>query len=239
MLGLAADAAEIRFITPPNTSVLSDGSTNPVSGNLTIITGLNTVTVKLSNPLVDPANVGQNISGVFFKLTDGGSGAVTNASGEGRNVYHDGTWTPQAVTVAWALQVYMHPTAGRGLLLCAICPPNGVPPEQAPNATQTLLGNPGAGNIYRSANGSIKMKPGETADSHNPFLAGTVTWNLAVSGVQNTTGATRANFFYGTTFGPEVDADMATPEPAVLFMFGSGLVLIGALRHRRKSRKGL
>jgi hypothetical protein len=95
----------------------------------------------------------------------------------------------------------------------------------------TIIGAPDASNLYSSANGSI------TGGSHNPFLAGPVSFSLTVAGVTASTVITNAIFSFNTTAGTEVPGIPGIPEPLTLSLTGAGLLSLALARRYRAKRK--
>src|SRR6476620_3618737 len=168
-----AKADPISVCTGPGCSVTN------VSG--TIVAGNGTVTITLNNNLTNAqvVSVIQNISGVYFQVSGYNGGAVSlsaSNSTQSTNIAGNG-----AAVLAGAV----NPTgwgaghSGSTITVCVICA-FGINAPAGPD--QTIVGGSGSG-TYANANGSIAGN-----GPHNPFLAGTVTFTLAVPGV--TVGST-------------------------------------------------
>src|ERR1044072_783104 len=90
---------------------------------------------------------------------------------------------------------------------------------------QTIIGGTGSG-AYANANGSIAGN-----DPHNPFLVGTVTFTLVVPGVTvNSIFSNVAIQFVTEATPPQTQQ---VPEPASMFLVGTGLLGAAAGLRRR------
>src|SRR5262249_28072461 len=90
----------------------------------------------------------------------------------------------------------------------------------------TIIGPPAGTGLYSAANGSIAGN-----GPHNPFLAGTVSFDLTGSFLASTT-VSSATFSFGTAEGNNVHA--VVPEPTTLLLLASGLVALGGLVGRKR-----
>ena len=202
-----------------STYVLPGGSTaggQPVSATATFVTSTDDITITLRNLQANPTSVIQNISDLAFTLSTGQtSGTLFSSSGQERTVNGDGTFSPgPTVATGWALDATaLH----LNVLGTAIGP------------AHTLIGDSGPGNLYSNANNSIAGN-----GPHNPFLSGTLTFDLHVVGVTVASLVDSVTFSFGTTAGTNVLGIPRVPEPATALLLGSGLVIVGALRWRRR-----
>jgi hypothetical protein len=219
LVASVAGATSITYSTP-------SGSTQgglPVSATATFVTGTDSLTITLTNLQANPTGVIQNLSDLAFVLSGGQtSGTLISSSGLERDVAANGTFTDgSTVATGWELET------GSGLRLHVL--------GTAIGPAHTIIGGPDGSNVYSNANGSIAGN-----DPHNPFLAGTVTFNLSVLGVTAESTVTSATFSFGTTEGNNTPGDCGdciprVPEPdvATLFVLSGVLVAIFATTRRR------
>jgi hypothetical protein len=216
-------AGTITYSTPA-------GATNPTSGQPVDVTAMfttsaNQIVVVVNNLLVNPTDVSQNLSDLFFTVSTGqNSGTITQAasSGTSRTVAGNGTFTDNGTIspTHWALQ-----TSGSQLLLNDLT--GGQP-------TQTIIGSPNGSGVYSNANGSIAGN-----GPHNPFLFGPVTFTLDVTGVTAASTITAATFSFGTVAGQNVTGVPSVPEPTSSTLIAIGLTSVTGLAtlRRRASRR--
>jgi hypothetical protein len=200
-----------------------------VSASATFVTSADSLTITLTNLQDNPTSIIQNLSDLSFVLSGGQtSGSLTSSSGLERNVALDGTFTDGAtVATGWELE-----TSGSGLRLHVL--------DTAIGPAHTLIGGPDGSNVYSNANGSIAGN-----DPHNPFLAGTVTFDLAVLGLTGDSTITSAIFSFGTAEGNNVpgtciDCTPRVPEPSTgpIFLISGLLAAIVTAGLRRRGTAG-
>lgn len=203
-------------------------STTNVTG--TIVAGNGTVTITLNNNLTNAQviSVIQNVSGVYFQVSGYNGGAVSLASSsstQSTNIAGSG-----AATLAGAV----NPTgwagghSGNTITACVICA-FGISSPAGPD--QTLIGGTGSG-TYANANGSIAGN-----NPHNPFLVGTLVLTVTVPGVTANSTFSNVVIQFGTTATPPTPGDNQVPEPASMFLLGSGLIGAAAGLRKRFSKK--
>ena len=201
-------------------------STTNVTGS--IVAGNGTVTITLNNNLTNSqvVSVIQNVSGVYFQVSGYNGGAVSlSASNSTQSTNIDGSGNA-------VLAGAVNPTgwaaghSGTTITACVVCA-FGIGPTAGPE--QTLIGGTGSG-AYASANGSIAGN-----DPHNPFLVGTVTFTLVVPGVTVNSTFTNVVIQFGTEATPPQTQQV--PEPASMFLLGTGLLGAAAGLRRRFGKK--
>jgi hypothetical protein len=200
-------------------------STTNVSGS--IVAGNGTVTITLNNNLTNPqvVSVIQNVSAVYFQVSGYNLAAVSlsgSNSTQSTNIDNAGNAVLAGAVnpTGWAAG-----HSGSTITACVICA-FGISSPAGPD--QTIIGGDGNG-VYANANGSIAGN-----NPHNPFLVGTVTFTLVVPGV--TVDSTFSNVVvqFGTAATPPTTTSV--PEPASMFLLGSGLVGAAASIRRRRRR---
>lgn len=223
-----APAAEASISTYTTSAGSTDSAGDPVSATATFTTGAASLTVTLQNLLVNQKDVGQALSDLGFTFDTGQTtGTLASSSGLARTVASGGgTFTDGAViATGWGID---NPVSG-GLRLCDLC-------AGAAGPAHTIIGEPNASNLYAAANGSIAGN-----GPHNPFLAGIVTFNLAIPGLTAASVVNSVFFSFGTTEGDNVPGVPGSelprvPEPSTLLLLGSGLGLAAAVGWRRRRR---
>jgi len=216
-----ASATTITFNTV--TGATESGG-NAVKASATFTTSNGVLTIELSNQLVNPKTVAQNISGLSFVLSSGQTtGSLSSSSGEQLNVASDGSYSlGSEVSTGWNLS-----SISGGMKL------NGLGATYTPAYTIIGLPDPGT-DKYSDANGSIAGAP-----SHNPFLmSGPVEFVISIAGLTSTDTVRSATFFFGTTEGNSVPGTPPTntppiPEPTSLFLLGSGLAGLALILRKK------
>lgn len=216
---LTANADPISVCTGPGCS------TTNVSGS--IVAGNGTVTITLNNNLTNAQVVSiiQNVSGVYFQVSGYNGGAVSlsaSNSTQSTNIDNAGNAVLAGAVnpTGWAAG-----HSGNTITVCVICA-FGISSPAGPD--QTIIGGTGSG-LYANANGSLAGN-----NPHNPFLAGTTTFTLIVPGVTVNSTFSNVVIQFGTSATPP---DTTVPEPASMFLLGSGLIGVAASLRRRFGKK--
>ena len=174
-----------------------------------------TISVTLTNWLINPTSISQNISDVFFTIAGASAtgGQIGSLSTSQVAVAANGTTTYSSGSVVWNLIM-----SGDTFHLTDLIGNSPTTPEG------TIIGAPNGSGVYSNANGSIAGN-----DPHNPFINQTATWTFACVGCSG--AVSNVNISFGTT-----PSSTSVPEPASMALLGSGLSAFGVFG-RRKFRK--
>lgn len=204
LLALTTNANTITYVTPTGSTVGSPAQS--VDAYATFATGAGTVTITIGDLLPNPTDVAQLISDLSFTLSSGQtSGTLGSMSGTEINVNNGGTTSGQTSVTSshWTIS---------GLHLTTLV--GGQPSD-------LIIGPPGTSG-YSNANGSIAGN-----GPHNPFLTGTATFVVDVTGVTGDSKVDSATFSFGTTAGVDVPGTPGSP-PQSIPDGGTTAVLLGA-----------
>ncbi len=212
-MGLNANANTITF----DTGAMALGG-QTVNAEAVVQTLNGKLSITLRNLVTDPTSVIQNISGFQVVLSSGQTTAsLLSSSGQERTVNSNKTYSNGAVvSTGWVTGVLP------GISVDGL----GAPSTPA----HTIIGAPVvASNKYNSANGSIKGN-----GPHNPFLAGDVTFLLAVNGLTAADSAISATFQFGTAAGNNITVrHHNVPDGGVsVLLLGMALTGLGLIRSK-------
>jgi hypothetical protein len=223
----SAKSAVITYATSAANQPPATTSGGNVNATAVIITGTNSVEVKLQNFQADPTSVAQAISAFEFTLSTGQTSAsLFSSSGIDRDIHSDGTYTDATSATSrahWAVGV-----DGAAINLDDLL--------GGGQANELIIGpplsssDPNKNNRYYDAGGSINGN-----GPHNPFTTGlSADFILTVNGVTANTTITSGKFQFGTTQGKDqvtgvvvTDVGGSAPEPSSVAVFaiaGAGLL---------------
>lgn len=224
--------ANTFMVSTPAGSTTSGGSVN---AQAVITTGLNSVTIDLTNLLTaaQMGNVAQALSDLSFTLSGAfATGLVsdTNRSYTGKlvDVAKGGAVTTDAGNgVAASYNGWDFSNTLSTFLLEDL--------GSAAGPAQLILGGTTSTASYPSANASIAGN-----GPHNPFLQQDAVFTLSVTGVTAATNVTAGSLSFGTTLGTDIITGVVTPqaipEPRfVSLLLFSGLLLVTIYYRRRAS----
>ena len=218
-----------------------------VNSTVQITSTTNGFDIKAINNTTNPGNITQVLDAIQFNLKSGVSLsglALTSASATIRNISSTGTYADTASTSIGsnsATQIDWGLVSGSAFKLCA----GAYGTSSCPLHPEGIIGAPDASNLYSAANPSI------TNGAHTPELFGTlgkpVTFHVYASGITANTLIANvidsAQFYYGTSGGSDNikvcvgcggTTYGSTPEPASIFLLGSGVVGLASRLRKRK-----
>ena len=170
----------------------------------------------LTDTVVNPNDVSFDLSGFMFTIAGATGGTLTSSFGTPRTVAADGTFTDgMSAATGWTF------TSASGTY--TLNDLTGAGPAN------TIIGAPGAGNVYSNANNSITGN-----GPHNPFLAQSAMFIFTfTNGVSVNSLPTNIQWQFGTAPGfSGGGTSSSVPEPVSLSLVGGGLLGLGLLRKR-------
>jgi hypothetical protein len=176
----SASAGSFTF----NFNGTTSGTGTPVAADAqaVFVTMNGSMTITLTNLLVNQTSVGQNISDISFTLGGVSSLGSQTGSGDSISIASNGTVTDHGTTsTAWFFSF----SSGTFLL-------EGL---GHPMATGTIVGSPDGSGVYSNGNASLN------GSVHNPYFAGPVTFTITNADITSNTIVTGAIFSFGTDIG--------------------------------------
>jgi len=208
----AVQGSVVTYVTPTGYTL----SGLPVDASVTFTLSDGAMTIDVSNLVVDPVGIIQNVSSVQFGVdVDLAGVALVSSSCTERTVDGDGTYAAGAsVSTGWMLSVVDEQL----VLMSALG--SGQP-------KRTVIGAPDADDVYGSANGSIAGN-----EPHNPFAAETATFTVSLPALKEDSRLNNMALGFGTVPGTYVPVPVPVPEPATLSLLALGG--LGLLARRRR-----
>ena len=234
-IGICALAVQPAAAASISLSTSRSGFDGPLSASADFTTSAGLLSVTITNGLspTQIVSAGQTVSDLIFTLSNApGTLGTTSASGQLANIGAGGSVTNVSGDPLWWLGLGPPPPGGQGTFSIA---GNTVTLEAIGGGqpSQMILPN---GSTFAAANASI------TNGKFSPYVDGSATFVLALSGVTSATTVTGATFSFGTgpdTFiqtgsNPPPPPPPPIPLPGALPLFATGLAGLGLLGWRRK-----
>ena len=209
--------ADQIFITPQGATEPSTGQ--PVSALANFSLSGDTLTITLTNTLSGVADAGQLLTDVFFTLSPTGTPSLFSETGDLIRVSKTGAITDLGSSaLGWGFGPASINSVS-GFELCAVC-------QGGPTASAT----PSEGILGPSPDGNGSINGNK---AHNPFVNQTGTFTL--TNVPEGARVGNVIFSFSTAAGDNVSGSPVSPvpEPASLFLLGTGLLALGAGVNRR------
>jgi hypothetical protein len=194
----------------------------PVSGIVSIQTSANVITVNLTDTVVNPTSIDQNLSGVGFELSTDlappNLDTIASSSATQRTVRKDGSFTNAlGLDPSWVL-VKSFPNFVFVQDDYPLIPP-----------AHTIVGTP-AGSRYSKANSTIAGN-----GPNNPFLAGTATFVLSLQDMTPNTRVEKVDFDFGPLDTAVIIPGTAapgtvTPEPVPTMLLAVAFIAVATFK---------
>jgi hypothetical protein len=232
----ALHASTFNFSTPSGAKDVN--GVDPVAASAVFTVSANTITITLNNLEANPTEDAQILDALTFQLngqTIGGTITLSMAETEFIQVPNGGAYSQVTTNLpAWNLS----DTVAGSTVDFSFCDAKVTGTNCTSTGTKTLeggiIGAPGAGNKYTSANSTIE------GSAANPYIFedAVITIHMT-SGTFNLTQGSYTNllFGYGDANGQYEAVSGETPEPSSFWMMAAALAIgLAAFGYRHKLR---
>jgi hypothetical protein len=230
------------YYTPSGATVSGDGS---VDASANIVLGNGVVTITLTDLLQNPTCSGQTLSGIVFDVS-GASGTPTLATASGytstittsKTPSDNGTYTAGTLTDLMSTSTTGHWSVDNSKSSSTINLSifSGAKPNELIIGPDSMGGFAGGSGRYSNANGGF--------DQFNPYVLGSATFTVDISGVTSNSTLSNVVFDFGTGAATVNGVpESYSPVPEVSTLYGSAPIalallpfsaaLLAGLRNRR------